>query len=231
MTTEQRNLVVIGIIIAMAAIGGLVAILVSSSNATPTVTDYSNIPSARQSDGGFVLGSPDAPITIVEFADFLCPHCQEYEATTGRFIQTYVITGMARYEYRMFPVIDPTLSTYTANLAECSDAQLSGSFWSAKGLLFQYAAARRIDPATITRTFANDMQLDYGTLVQCVGQADQVQTDALLGRSLGVSGTPAVMVRYGNGAPEWITFNGQIYNRGGVPFDVLSAVVQAAQAQ
>src|SRR5215207_4842489 len=32
----------------------------------------------RLSDGGFIIGDPDAPITIVEFADWACPHCQDY---------------------------------------------------------------------------------------------------------------------------------------------------------
>ena len=50
------------------------------------VFDYSGIPQTRSDDGAFVLGEADAPITIVEFADFLCPHCQTYHATMQKVI-------------------------------------------------------------------------------------------------------------------------------------------------
>src|SRR5688572_1885482 len=59
----------------------------SDSKATPEVTaavvdnPYADIPFSRTVDGAPVLGDPDAPITIVEFADFACPPCQRYQPT------------------------------------------------------------------------------------------------------------------------------------------------------
>ena len=37
--------------------------------------DYAGLSTFRRADGGFVLGEPDAPVTIVAFEDFFCPHC------------------------------------------------------------------------------------------------------------------------------------------------------------
>ncbi|MFN8375160.1 MAG: thioredoxin domain-containing protein [Anaerolineae bacterium] len=231
MQTQQRNFLVIGIIVAMAAVAAVIVIIISSNNTSGSSFDYSSIHTERLADGGFILGDPNAPITIVEFADFLCPHCQEYEPTIERLIQTFVSVGQARLEYRTFPVIDATLSPYVAGLAECSDDQRQGAFWSARDTLFAYASAGRVynDTSNLTRNFANDMGLDYGGLLQCLSSANQAAVDQELGRGLGVSGTPAVMVRYGNSAPTWITYNGQTYNRGGVAFDVIAAVIIEAQ--
>jgi protein-disulfide isomerase len=201
----------------------------SSSSAAPTINDYADIPTTRLADGGFVLGNPNAPVTIVEFSDFLCPHCLEYEPTTARFINNFVRNGLARFEYRMFPVIDPMMSGYTAALAECSDEQRAGSFWQAHDVLFSFAAAGSLTDANLTRNFASQLGLDYGTLLNCTNTANQYSVDQALGQGLGVSGTPAVMIRYGATPPTWITYNGETYNRGGVPYSVIEAVVLAAQ--
>ena len=44
-----------------------------------------------------------------------------------------------------------------------------------------------------------------------------------------IQGTPAVLVRYGEGPVSWITINGQTYNRGGVAYSVIADVVQSVQ--
>jgi hypothetical protein len=49
------------------------------------------------------------------------------------------------------------------------------------------------------------------------------------GASNGVSGTPAVMMRVGDGPAQWINYNGVTYNRGSVSFDVLAAVINSYQ--
>jgi protein-disulfide isomerase len=56
-----------------------VSVIAVAQEDTVTAQDYlaryEGIPFERLEDGGFVLGDPAAPITIVEFADFLCSHC------------------------------------------------------------------------------------------------------------------------------------------------------------
>gem|GEM_PF-6126817 len=45
----------------------------------PTISEiFASLPQSRTEDGGFVVGKPEAPITIVEFVDYACPHCQTY---------------------------------------------------------------------------------------------------------------------------------------------------------
>jgi protein-disulfide isomerase len=200
---QQNQTYIIGGIIAAAIAVAAVAIFVSSSGLNPSAIDidYSRIHQERTDDGGFILGNPEAPVTIVAFEDFLCPHCQDYESTLKRFIQEYVIPGKARFEYRFTPAIDPRYSVEAAQFVECAEIIKPGSFWDAHDIMFELAASERYS-STTPRKFAERTGLNYAQLLECQPEADQIKTDMTLGDSLGVSGTPTVFVRYGDGAPE-----------------------------
>src|SRR5690606_6679828 len=109
---------------------------------------YEDIPQSRTEDGAFVLGDPSAPVTIGEFADFMCPHCQDYQVTVHDFIEQFVTTGQARFEYRFYPIVHPTYSVFTAQIAECTEVQRDGAFWASHDLLYDLAADGRIGPTT-----------------------------------------------------------------------------------
>jgi len=222
---QQRYLAVVVIVVAVAAIAAI-AVILTSSNTTAAVRDYSNIPQSRTEDGAFVLGNPDAPVTIVEFADFTCPHCQEYSESIHRFIDEFVVTGKAKFEYRMFPIVHPQYAPFTAQLAECAAELSPGSFWNAHDLIFQLSSAGRYD--AMGRLVAERFDLEYSDLLDCAGSAQQYTTDMNLGREVGVQGTPAVMVRYGDGPLQWMSSNGQPM-RGGVAYSVISEVVTSIQ--
>lgn len=190
---------------------------------------YAGIPFARTEDGGFVLGNPDAPVTIVEFGDFACPHCQNYYTTSKEFIEDFVATGQAKFEYRMFiSGAEPVYGTYTAQLAECADEQQEGGFWPAHDVLFELGQAGRFGEQT-ARQLAERLELDYAELLDCAGDADQYETDVNFGYSLGVNATPTIMMRVGDEEPQFITFNDQTFDGGPVPYEVLEAIVFAAQ--
>ncbi len=191
--------------------------------------DYSDIPQSRTEDGAFVLGEPDAPVTIIEFADFLCPHCQDYHATVQEFISEYVVTGQARFEFRAFPVIDQRLSPLMAQLAECAATMDAGSnFWEAHDVLFDLAAESGFTALT-PFLFATRTGLDYDEVLSCVDTKEQVETDAAFGQELGISGTPGLRVRFGDGDAEIISIDGTEYDRGALPIELLASVVESAQ--
>ena len=48
-----------------------------------------------------VLGNPDAPVEVIEYASFTCPHCRTFhENTMPRLKADYVDTGQVRFVYR-----------------------------------------------------------------------------------------------------------------------------------
>ncbi len=204
---------------------------VTAQDATPEATPsspqerYDGIPTSRAEDGGFVLGSPDAPLTIVEFADFLCSHCQDYQETAHAFIAAYVATGQAKFEYRMFPIIDPTYSPYLSQLAECTDEQREGAFWPAHDILYALARDGQIGP-DVAEILAAELELDTAALETCAETADQHETDSALGERVGINGTPATRIRVGDGEVGYIQLDGDTFSRGGLPIDFLTRIVE-----
>lgn len=220
---QQRTLILGGIILAVLVIAG-VAIAVSSNNAAVKGAsfDYSSIPTSRTEDGAYVIGNPDAPITVVEFADFLCPHCQEYNEVIDRVIEEHVVTGNAKLEYRFFPTVDRT--AFTAKLVECAANDDPQKFWEAHDVM--YGLAKRGWNQTSSQEFSKLMNISYGDLLNCANNADQVSIDVALGRQTGVSGTPAIRIRLGDGPAVPIS---EQHASGGIPYGVIEAAIQSAQ--
>lgn len=187
---------------------------------------YEDIQQSRSEDGAFVLGDPEAPVSIVEFADFMCPHCQTYQTTVHDFIEQYVTTGQARFEYRFYPIVHPTYSVFTAQIAECSEVQRDGAFWASHDLLYDLAADGLIGPTT-PEDVAGTLGLDAEKLQVCLETATQHEVDTQLGESLGVNGTPATTVRLADGTLGWAYLRDQIWNRGGLPMNFLTEIVEA----
>jgi protein-disulfide isomerase len=66
-----------------------------------------------------VLGSPDAPVTIVEYASMTCPHCATFhEKTYPELKKKYIDTGKVRFVFREFP-LDP-IAAAGFMLARCA---------------------------------------------------------------------------------------------------------------
>lgn len=163
----------------------------------PSANNYDAIPQSRTEDGAFLLGDPNAPVTVVAFEDFLCPHCQRYQSTIQDLILFRVTQGEANFEYRMLPAVDPVFSQLAAQLAECSVEQ-GISFWVAHDELFAIASSERFNNQS-ARTFADNLNLDYGTLLECTETASQVINDSQLASQLGVSGVPTIGIRINGG--------------------------------
>ena len=191
---------------------------------------FASLPQSRTEDGGFVVGEETAQITIVEFADYACPHCQNYRPVIEQVIVDYVATGQAKLELRIFPTAGGQYTYFAAQALECAEHQLPGTFWQSYELLYGYATSGEYDE-TIAQMVSEEYELNYDKLLTCLEYAQQVLRDVALGQDSGVTGTPAVMVRLGDSAPEFITLDGVIYNRGGVSFDVLAQVIEAAQGE
>jgi protein-disulfide isomerase len=74
-----------------------------------------------------VLGKPDAPVTIVEYASLTCPHCAAFEAETlPKLKEQWIDTGKAKLVFRDFPFDQAALSG--AKLARCAPPDRFFSF-------------------------------------------------------------------------------------------------------
>lgn len=195
---QNRNTLTLGGIIAAAVVVAVLAIFLSSNDTSLAGggIDYSEIPQERTADGAFVLGNPDAPVTVVAFEDFLCPACQQYQSDIKQFMRDEVVTGNARFEFRMLPISGT--SSISFGLAECAEELRPGSFWEAHDIIFDIASSENFDSGS-ARTFAQRMDMSYNELLNCQGDADQYLTDAALADQVGANSTPTVFFRLADG--------------------------------
>jgi len=54
-------------------------------------------------DGGMRMGNPDAPVKLVEYASFTCPHCRDFTAEAAEKLKSdYIASGKVSWEFRSF---------------------------------------------------------------------------------------------------------------------------------
>ncbi len=196
-----------------------------------------SLPQNRTEDGAFVVGELDAPFTLVVFADWACPHCITYEhQTVEQFVRDYVATGQAAFEFRPFPTAGGDTTVAAAQLAQCAESFQPGAFWDSYATFFQMADAGAYSVNAMLTTLSNRLDVTQDELISCVvdweannGAPMQIFTDYDFATSAGINGTPAALVRMNGGDATVLVWNGQTFDQGGVPLEVLSEVVASAQ--
>ena len=68
----------------------------------PAGKQWTDVVSAT-AEGGYVMGNPNAPVKLVEYASFSCPHCKHFAETGVDPLKSkYVATGKVSWEFRSF---------------------------------------------------------------------------------------------------------------------------------
>ena len=68
-----------------------------------------------------VMGKPDAPITIIEYASLTCPHCADFaEKTLPEIKKNWIDTGKAKLIFRDFPTAPAQLAIAAAMISHCA---------------------------------------------------------------------------------------------------------------
>ncbi|MBI2985915.1 MAG: DsbA family protein [Deltaproteobacteria bacterium] len=161
---------------------------------------------------GPTLGSPDAPVVIVEFSDFQCSFCRKFWAETlPKLKEAYIQKGQARFIYRHFAILGKH-SVQAAQASECAAEQ--GKFWLYHDRLFQNQGALAFTEAKLKR-YARELGLKEPTFNQCLGSGkygDKIEGETAVAAFLGARGTPAFFV------------NGRLL-AGAQPFEVFQAIL------
>ncbi|MFQ5793607.1 MAG: DsbA family protein [Candidatus Bipolaricaulia bacterium] len=185
-----RGVIAAAIVVA----GGLIALSYWSATRSQDLSPPSI--QVGHTSGDLAKGSPDAPVTVIEFSDFQCPHCANFTLNTAPQLETYINTGKVRWVFRNFPFLGEG-SVRAAEAAMCAHEQ--GTFWAYHDRLFHRAAIRRrgaFDEQALKR-LAEELQLDTQMFNNCLGTrryTDQVQEQFREGQRLGVQGTPTFFI-------------------------------------
>lgn len=145
------------------------------------------------------LGSPDAPVTVQLWEDFLCPSCQQFSRTVKpQIVEEYVKSGKVRLEFHHFPLQQHAPGSFmTAIAAECAADQ--NLFWPYHDKAFQVIAAEQQGGATPEKlmSFASAVGLNTETFNTCMSSQEHQQTinDSLaMAGQLNLRFTPSVIV-------------------------------------
>ncbi|HSW30414.1 MAG TPA: thioredoxin domain-containing protein [Longimicrobiales bacterium] len=138
---------------------------------------------------GIRLGPQDAPVTVVVFLDFGCAYSREaaQDVREVRRLHPDKVTLV----FRHFPLTDPSL--HAAMAAQC--ASEAGAFEAMAGRLFAQPDSFGVKAWTL---FANEAgvrdTITFKTCLDDTATLDRVRQDATAGRTLGVTGTPYLLI-------------------------------------
>ncbi|MEC7947109.1 MAG: thioredoxin domain-containing protein [Myxococcota bacterium] len=150
--------------------------------------DLPRIPVSADDDPS--IGPEDAPITIVQFAEYQCPYCGKAGEAVDEVMAKY--GDKVRMVYRDFPLSFHPRAIPAAIAANCAGDQ--GKYWEMHKLLMN--DQRALEEADLTN-HATTLALDLGKWNTCredPAQAAEVQKDFEDGQAAGVSGTPAFFI-------------------------------------
>ena len=161
------------------------------ANVVVTVSDTAGFP-------GYVLGDANAPVTISEYADYQCPHCQTFDLVQfPEVMRQLVETGKVRWRYRDFPLSLNPRSMLAAHSAACADDQ--GQYWQQHGKIYQGLGtwAREAEPSGTFRGYAEQSGLDmeaYDACMMSAKYAGRIQASYNEGIAVGVNSTPTFLI-------------------------------------
>ena len=119
-------------VVALCGVGALAYVASRPKNAATTVDPAKIVPGEPQ---GYLLGKADAPVPVIEFADFECPACGQFATLAEPDIRKRLIdAGTISYRFYDYPLPMHKNTWAASNAAACADEQ--GKFWEMHDQLF-----------------------------------------------------------------------------------------------
>jgi len=148
--------------------------------------------------GDMVLGSPDAPVEVIEYASFTCPHCATFHANTLPQLKAdYIDTGMVRFVHR--EVYFDRYGLWAGLMSRCAGPD---RYFGLIDLVYsqqrQWTQGAPAEIAEGLRSIGRSIGLSNEQLDTCL--TDAVTAQALLDRyeanmdEHDISGTPAFVI-------------------------------------
>jgi protein-disulfide isomerase len=220
---EQRGsvstthiLIIVGV--AVVVVGLLVVLNASRSQKTVRDLVYET---GVTPDGQPYKGSPDAPLQLVEYSDFLCGHCGNFADALDSLSPDYIETGKLQVIFRNYAFLAPE-SLQAAQAVECALDQGPDSFWLYHDLLFaNRGTGMGVYSKPRLKIYARDIGLDTQDFNECLdsgAKLAEIQADKAEGESQGVEATPTWFI------------DGQIV-RGGRPENELRQILDGLLSQ
>ncbi|RYL94393.1 DsbA family protein [Sporolactobacillus sp. THM7-4] len=229
---KQRRIVVVSSLLVLVLIASIFVMIFKDQMANGTkpekkqATHRTEQKVAINYQGQPFTGSSNAPVRIVEFADYRCPYCKLFEeSVVPRLQKDYIQTNKASFYYMNYTILGPG-SVLAANASEEVYHQNPKAFWSFHTALFNAQGDEKkewVTKALLTRIAQKTVpSLDikaFENALDTESHKNQINSDNQMAEDLGVQGTPTVFV------------NGKMI-KNGLDYDVLrDAINQALKKQ
>ena len=170
---------------------------------------------------GYLMGKPDAPVKILEFADFECPGCGNFANVTEPDIRKRLIeTGLANMTFYDFPLPQHKNSEAASNAAACAADQ--GKFWEMHDAIFaaqdQWNTEATDNPKPFFQAYAERLGLNVGAWETCYNtrkHQGRILANAAEGQQRKVNSTPTFII------------GDKMYTQG-MTYDAMKAIVDSA---
>ncbi len=154
-------------------------------------------------------GEPHAPVTLIEFSDFQCPHCKHLQHPLEQLLEEY--RGQVKLYFKNYP-IDRAHPDARLAAAAALAAGKQGKFWQFHDKLF--GGDQEHEDIVVLERYAKDLKLDVKKWKADIETTkDQVAKDHAEGEKVDVAATPTLFI------------NGRLY-RGPNTFDDLKDWVE-----
>jgi protein-disulfide isomerase len=139
--------------------------------------------------GAHVHGARNAPVMLVEFADYECPYCQRVAPDMQKLEKEY--GEKISIVFKDFPLPMHHSAQKAAEAARCAGEQ--GKYWEMHDVLLY---SKLISVADL-KEHARVLKLDGDSFDKCLdggAEAEAVKKDFEEGKTLGLTGTPSFFV-------------------------------------
>jgi protein-disulfide isomerase len=179
-------------------------------------------------------GNPNAPVLLVEFADFQCPACRAARPVVEETMKKH--EGQTRLVFKHFPLAIHQYAEKAARGARAAQAQ--GKFWEMYAALFDNQ--ERLSPAVVDE-LAKGLGLDMAKFskdMDSESMADAVSRDRKQGERLDIQSTPTLYINgrqfpatpdFAEELSEWIDLEVEL-TKGAAPAPAPAAASGASAA-
>ena len=191
---------------------------------------FEGMPAGFTDDGAPYLGSPDAPVVLEEWSDYLCPFCgRHFRSTHPQLLDTYVRTGKLRIIFRDLPLAGLHPTAVRGHVAaRCAGAQEITRYWAMHDTLFSRQGEwnQLPDPSAFLISQAASLGLDMKDFEFCMADPQlvaDVSRSVARGQAEGFNATPSFRFRAADGGKEYEL-------SGALPFEHFSRIADALLA-
>lgn len=201
----MRNLYIILAVVAAAGVG-FVVLQTQGRAPTREAVDLGTLDDADlvAMAEGVTLGDPNAPVTILEFADYQCPACAYFANTVKpQVVAAYLESGLAKLVLHDLPGEAHPHAFLASRAAHCAGDQ--EAYWAFHDAAFrtQRGWSPERDPTGSFDGIAGELGLDRNAFRGCLqsdAHAERVTANKRLAERMGIFQTPTLLVNDGQGS-------------------------------